>query len=184
MARRYQCHHENAAIIILFAGLRTQYIQRRDFFLDCFWEQFDVVPAVPDEGMWEGSTYYVGRRKSRISSEVNVKKEFPDDTPLFSLVPPTSGMFIWIQIHLGHHPLYPSHGSKALETKLWLTLNDSGLLLAPGSLFATDSEVQLRSDRGHFRASFSNAKLDDLREAVRIFATVLESFFEDSKTEY
>jgi len=155
-----------------------QYTQRRDFFVDCLWERFDLTPTVLAEGIWNGSNVYVAKRKHRDSLEVEEKKGSSESHALFSFVPPTSGMFVWLQMHFEHHPLFPSHGSKALETKLWLALAEAGLLLASGGAFAGGPEVQLTSDLGHFRISFSQVEPMDLNKALDIFASVLESFYE------
>lgn len=159
-------------------GVREQYTHRRDFFVDCLAERFDLIPSTSTEGIWSGSKVYIAYRTCNSPSNVKSTKLSSETQPLFSFVPPTSGMFTWLQMHFEHHPLFPSHGSKALETKLWIALAEAGLLFGPGSMFASEGKVQLGSDVGHFRISFSNAELVDLEKAVDIFASVLQTFHE------
>jgi aromatic amino acid aminotransferase I len=95
-------------------GLRTEYTQRRDFFVDCISEQFRLTPVLiaSENGpkIWSGKTAYIARPKyehlkainrqgriggGRTRSKSLDEKMDPEKT-ILSFVPPTSGMFIWV----------------------------------------------------------------------------------------
>ncbi|KAF8640115.1 hypothetical protein AX17_001351 [Amanita inopinata Kibby_2008] len=180
-------------------GLRMQYRQRRDFFVDCLWEQFDLGLGMSSEGAWTGCTVLTARQKhTKPKGPVGEKTLFnPVSNPVyFSFVPPTSGMFVWLRMHFEHHPLFPSSGSGELETNLWTALAEAGVLFGPGkfhtrefyekldkartnqgNMFVAQPEPETSSGFGHFRVSFSNAEFTELKSAVKIFASVLEDFW-------
>jgi aromatic amino acid aminotransferase I len=82
---------------------------------------------------------------------------------MFSFVPPTSGMFVWVcgqvlQISpWTDSSLFTSQGQRALETKLWVALAEAGALVGPGWMFSCDPVINDTPGQGHFRISFSNA---------------------------
>ena len=83
-------------------GLRTEYTLRRDFFLDQLSEQFHLHPVYVAQGGWAGSTAYVARAKPKHirsltgGGDVADEKGVFGEKPLFSFVPPTAGMFVWV----------------------------------------------------------------------------------------
>ncbi|KDQ64466.1 hypothetical protein JAAARDRAFT_201799 [Jaapia argillacea MUCL 33604] len=161
-------------------GLGAQYKMRRDYFIDCLLDEFDVKPSVATEGCWTGCDVYVAFSKPPSQGSVMSEKSVALRKPLFSFVPPTSGMFVWLKIHFQS---YPSYGDRdeTLEMKLWVALAEAGVVLGPGWFFAADIEDSPDGARdGHFRISFSNAELDDLKKATQIFARIVGEFFDTS----
>lgn len=65
------------------------------------------------------------------------------DKPIFSFLPPVSGMFVWLEVDLTANPgfaeLRDSGKTDEPETdflrSLWEQLADHGVLLAPGSYY-------------------------------------------------
>lgn len=81
---------------MIFTGLGTQYTLRRDYFLDCLDDEFDLQLALARDGIWEGRDYYLASTKS---SAKQISEKF-DRKIMFSFVPPTSGMFVWVRAFL------------------------------------------------------------------------------------
>jgi len=148
-------------------GLGAEYTRRRNFFLDCLVENFHLEPGLTSKGGFKGFNVYfasINKEKGHIQG------------PIFSFIPPTSGMFVWIQFHFDSHPNVTEVEEKSLERRLWIALADAGVLFGPGEIFAADLS-QGEVDYGHFRISFSNAEYSDLRKAVDIFTRVVKDFF-------
>ncbi|EJD01652.1 PLP-dependent transferase [Fomitiporia mediterranea MF3/22] len=164
-------------------GLRAEYTQRRDFFIDELMEYFDIRPMYVAQGSWAGCTALVARPRTRSQSRANnVSSEKQDfafgEKPIFSLVPPSSGMFVWLKIHFENHPSFRAPEDKAtLEVKLWTKIADSGVLIGPGWMFAATDEIQQEAE-GHFRIAFSNAEYDVMKKAIQVMHDVLLDFFE------
>lgn len=80
---------------------------------------------------------------------------------MFSFVPPTAGMFVWLKIHLENCPRVAGEDEEPLEVQLWATIAEAGVLLGPGWIFSTDTVTggPLFSDHGHFRIAFSDAQV-------------------------
>jgi aromatic amino acid aminotransferase I len=161
-------------------GLRTEYQQRRDFFIDCLAEEFHlhVVPAAA--GVWEGCIVYQASSKVKKSTRMTEKYSARNRT-MFSFVPPVAGMFVWMRLHLDQHPSFAPGDEDTLETKLWTKLAENGVLFGPGWVFAANAmaEGSHNNDSGHFRISFSNAEFADLKKAVTIFGRVIREFFQE-----
>ena len=79
---------------MIFIGLGTQYTLRRDYFIDCLEDEFDLQLAFARDGIWEGRDYYLASAKSTAKQ---TSEKF-NKTIMFSFVPPTSGMFVWVRI--------------------------------------------------------------------------------------
>jgi|ERR1700676_4632863 hypothetical protein len=77
---------------MLFAGLGTQYRLRRDHLIDCLDDEFDLQLSSARNGLWEGCDYYLASAKS---SSTQMSEKVSSKT-MFSFVPPTSGMFVWV----------------------------------------------------------------------------------------
>jgi len=162
--------------MILIAGLGRQYTLRRDHFIDCLDDEFDLRLSPARNGVWEGCDYYLASKK--FNSNQTIEK-FGRKT-MFSFVPPTSGMFVWIKLHLENVPSSGhSDDDESLEIQLWTKLAKAGVLLAPGWFFSADLITGSHSTNaeGHFRISFSNSEFDDMRKAITIFGKVLREFF-------
>ncbi|RXW11690.1 hypothetical protein EST38_g14165 [Candolleomyces aberdarensis] len=162
-------------------GLQNQYIVRRDYLLDCLADEFDLRmgPAPCDVDCFSGCDVYTAYPKSNRS--IMSEKQRLTDEPLFSFVPPTSGMYVWLKLHLDRHPKHGMMNYNDLELALWKELAEAGVLFGPGHMFAADATVQEPEDEGHFRISFSNAEFDDLKKAISIFSRVIAKFFRPSK---
>jgi aromatic amino acid aminotransferase I len=108
-------------------------------------------------------------------SDIAIEKYSRHDKPVFSFVPPSAGMFIWVSHSIGllqnmyfmifwgidkirmHFEDCPvgSPEKESLEIQLWTRLAEAGLLIAPGYIF---DPVQAANNRqGHYRFSFSEA---------------------------
>jgi len=171
-------HWKYEGYIRWLRGLGTQYTLRRDYFLDCLDDEFDLQLALARDGIWEGRDYYLASTKS---SAKQISEKF-DRKIMFSFVPPTSGMFVWLKLHFENVPSSAHEEDESLEVQLWTQLAEAGVLVAPGWFFSTDilSGSRPNDGQGHFRLSFSNAELNDMREAVKIFGKVLREFFGES----
>jgi len=75
-------------------GLRAEYTRRRNFFLDCLVENFHLEPGSSSKDGFEGfDVYFASELTTSISSEKRCI-----EGPIFSFVPPTSGMFVWVSL--------------------------------------------------------------------------------------
>ncbi|KAF5322822.1 hypothetical protein D9619_000291 [Psilocybe cf. subviscida] len=167
-------------------GLGTEYTERRNFFLDCVAERFNVVRAPKAHtARFAGSDVYFAYEKEAPTASASrwfsEKTGFADPRPtkahLFSFVPPTSGMFVWVSLNFEGHPKLADEGQQSLEMKLWVKLAEAGLLLSPGEIFSSvslpDNPQELP---GHFRLSFSFNPYDEIKRAIDIFAAELKKF--------
>ncbi|KAJ7179162.1 pyridoxal phosphate-dependent transferase [Mycena filopes] len=156
-------------------ALRLQYTLRRDYLVDCLAEEFQLTVSSGTEGMWEGAQVYTGSAKPKRSITGYFNEKAPMSSPLFSFVPPTSGMFVWLKIHFDQHPSISSMTAKDLEMKLWIELAEAGVLFGPGSMFSPTGDWSSETS-GHFRISFSNLEDEEMKKAVEIFGRVIREF--------
>ena len=138
-------------------GLRTQYRHRRDFFVDCLEEEFELLP--------EAGT--ASELLCAYPRGVSPDEKMRTRRPLLSFVPPSSGMFVWVKLYFGDVPdkRDESDGSVLTpERQFWVRLTEAGVLVAPGWFFSPDtSTVQdggmppSEADRqiGHIRISYT-----------------------------
>ncbi|KAJ7095348.1 pyridoxal phosphate-dependent transferase [Mycena belliarum] len=145
-------------------ALRLQYTIRRDYFLDCLAEEFQMTVAPGTTGMRDGSQVYTGFAKVKRNLTGYFNEKAPAPQALFSFVPPTSGMFVWIKLHFEQHPSFTTLKAKDLEMKLWI-----GAMFSPTGDYASETT-------GHFRISFSNSTNEELKKATEIFGTVIRQF--------
>jgi len=158
-------------------GLGVQYTQRRDFLVDCLADEFHLQILPGTSGVWSDCDVYGASLKPKrgIFSE----KSNPTARTLFSFVPPTAGMFVWLKLHFEHHPAFTTLGYKALEMKLWTELAEAGVLFGFGAMFSAAPVDDNTKGPGHFRISFSNLEFDEMKRAVSIFGSVLRDFMAD-----
>ncbi|KAL0949929.1 hypothetical protein HGRIS_009955 [Hohenbuehelia grisea] len=157
-------------------ALGTQYTQRRDFLLDCFSDEFHLEVEQEHKGAWKGNTVYRAYAVPR-NARAMIEKTSAR-APMFSFVPPTSGMFVWMQLHLNHHPAFPDETPVTLEMKLWEKVALAGVLFAPGRMFSCEDDGEASPvGSGHFRVSFSNVPFDTMKQAVGVFATEIRKFW-------
>ncbi|KAI0921014.1 hypothetical protein AcW1_004869 [Taiwanofungus camphoratus] len=156
-------------------GLAVQYKTRRDFFIDCLADEFHLESSPSDLGVWRGHDIYTAyARPSR--QLLILEKGY--GVKMFSFVPPTSGMFIWVVVHFENLPAIRSDPEESPEMQLWTKLAEAGLLIAPGFFFAADQEnPPAPQGDGHFRISFSSADFNGLKKAAHIFGSVIHDFF-------
>jgi aromatic amino acid aminotransferase I / 2-aminoadipate transaminase len=77
-------------------GLAVEYRTRRNFFIDSLFEAFNVEKSVGTKGVWEGMEVL----SFSLKSSDMVEKSKP--RKIFNLVPPTSGMFLWVRTTFSH----------------------------------------------------------------------------------
>ncbi|KZT24540.1 PLP-dependent transferase [Neolentinus lepideus HHB14362 ss-1] len=160
-------------------GLGTQYRSRRDFFIDTFADEFDLTLSTGEGGAWRGCDVYAASEKRDAHGE-GEKFAMTARTPLFSFVPPTSGMFIWLKVHFENHPAF-SPDDDSFEMKLWVALAEAGLIISPGWFFVADDENSPDGPNdGHYRISFSFSEFDELKKAVGILGKVVREFFKEA----
>lgn len=82
------------------AGLRTEYTTRRDFFIDCLADEFHLQPSFVTNGAWSGCTAYTARAKIGDSRAHADEKRAFGQKPLFTFIPPSAGMFVWVRASL------------------------------------------------------------------------------------
>ena len=66
-------------------GLRAQYTKRRDFFVDLLIQKFDIEIKHSSDKSSGVTVYQASLRNSQLKG------------PIFSFVPPTAGMFVWVR---------------------------------------------------------------------------------------
>jgi aromatic amino acid aminotransferase I len=139
-------------------GLRTQYKLRRDFFIDCLSDEFDLFPtpasAIP--GAWAASGDNVMVLSGYVRGSTNKEKT----RRLLSFVPPSAGMFVWMELYFGDAPDKSDEDGSVLtpERQFWERLADAGVLTAPGWFFSPAvGQTLYDADRqvGHLRLSFT-----------------------------
>ncbi|KAF8915874.1 pyridoxal phosphate-dependent transferase [Mucidula mucida] len=158
-------------------ALRLQYQARRDFFLDSLATEFHLDLAIGTLGQRQGARVcYASLKPQRVFSE---KAALQGSTkPVFSFIPPSSGMFVWLKLHLEDFVTSPlsTLGYKQLEMKLWAELAEAGVLFGPGYIFsAADVSDDMHGD-GHFRIAYSSASEEEVKKAVTIFGAVIRKF--------
>ncbi|KAF7352816.1 Aminotran-1-2 domain-containing protein [Mycena venus] len=158
-------------------ALRLQYTMRRDFFVDCLAEEFQLTVAPGTTGsMWEGSQVYRGFAKPQRSLTGYFNEKAPTmSNPMISFVPPTSGMFVWLKVHFEQHPSFKTMGAESLELQLWTEIAEAGVLFGPGAIFSATGDWSSETS-GHFRVSFSNLENDEMKKAVEIFGKTIRKF--------
>lgn len=158
-------------------GIRNQYTERRNFLMDCMHEEFSLQASYTEKGILDGALVYLARNKSYLPgrSYSDEKSNVDYGNVVFSVVPPTSGMFVWVRVNFENHANYSPEFAKTLEMKLWTDIAEAGVLFAPGWMFNA-SGVETPHE-GHYRISFSNASTEDMRRALQIFAQVIRKFF-------
>ncbi|KAG8886707.1 hypothetical protein FRB99_004359 [Tulasnella sp. 403] len=119
-------------------GLQKQYTDRRNLLLDHLLATFDISEE-HDDSFLGGNKVYVARdKRPSWTLEPKLEEKKGKDT-WFTFIPPTSGMFIWVRVHLVNHPAYGKSldDPTSLEAQLFDKLARSGLLVGPGWIFST-----------------------------------------------
>ena len=123
-------------------GLRAQYRHRRDFFVDCLADEFDLIstPAPAVSSRWASATVVSDHTFMVLfayawGGSVHEKTMWH---PLLSFMPPSSGMYVWLELYFGEVPdkMDDEDGSvKTPEHQFWERLADAGVLAVPGWYF-------------------------------------------------
>ncbi|KAL1972799.1 hypothetical protein VTN31DRAFT_6341 [Thermomyces dupontii] len=91
-------------------------------------------------------------------------------------VPPSAGMFQWIEVDWHKHPGYKQGLSHdAIEESIFKAAIAEGALLTRGSWFRADRTIP--EEKMFFRATYAAAPADKIEEAIRRFATGLRKEF-------
>jgi len=162
-------------------GLCTQYKHHRDLFVDCFAEEFELLPAPGDDP----ALLCAYPRESIGSGSLDEKAR--SMRPLLSFVPPSSGMFVWVTLYFGDVPdrLDESDGSVLTpEYQFWRRLAEADVLVAPGWIFAPETHrlhghaapSEAGRQIGHMRLSYSSTDMEAACQGVKIFAQTLKEF--------
>ncbi|KAH9943153.1 PLP-dependent transferase [Epithele typhae] len=156
-------------------GLAVQYKARRDFLLDALSEEFSMRESVGTAGSWTGCTVYTASVKPKRFEmyEKTMQQE------LFSIVPPSAGMFLWVRLHFENIPGFKSGDEASLEMKFWEQLAEAGVLVGPGTYFASDAD-DVSPVEGHLRIAFSYASQEEMIKAVKIYSDVIRKFFQEA----
>jgi len=168
-------------------GLQTQYTIRRDFFVDCIFDEFELRPNSDPAlaaSFGAGQPVLTAYKKTQGNQEMQ-EKAAAAKTPLFSFVPPTAGMFVWLKFHLKEDATSGSDEpeGETIDEKVWNDLAEHGLLVVPGLVFAAVPEdgssaqnTDFARDEMNFRLSFSMGKMEDMKSGVKILAQVLGNY--------
>ncbi|KAH8094916.1 PLP-dependent transferase [Cristinia sonorae] len=151
-------------------GLAVEYEVRRNFLLDTLASEFHLRPTLGVQGIWKGLEVFVAYAKPDGS------EKFGYGNKLFSIVPPTSGMFLWVKLHFDDLHNFQPGDEESLEMQMFIKLAESGVIVAPGWLFAGNPADPPEPGSGHFRIAFSNADPENFKKAVDIFSKVLRDF--------
>ncbi|KAM5534779.1 hypothetical protein V8D89_011495 [Ganoderma adspersum] len=158
-------------------GLAVEYATRRDLLIDALQDEFNLQVSVGTAGSWKNCVVYTASSKPRRGDAMSEKAAlFAQSKPLFSLVPPTAGMFIWLKMLWENVPGFKEGDEETLEVQLWIKLAEAGVLVGPGRYFAHNEE-QVSPVEGHFRMSFSFSSEADFKKAAKILAEVVSEFF-------
>ncbi|GAA5915028.1 hypothetical protein JCM6882_006760 [Rhodosporidiobolus microsporus] len=171
------------------SNLRQQYQIRRDGLCGAIAEVFTALPAsssatgIPGA---EGIAVY--------PPGTNAQDVKPDQLPLFSLVAPTGGMFLWCRFYLAGARRFReltadeavADPEKTFIDELFLALAENSVLLTPGSYYvpyiSADKETTkargAEEQIGYFRFAFSTATSEEMLEGIRRLEQVVKKYWE------
>ena len=124
-------------------GLRAQYKHRRDFFLDCLEEEFELLQEPGTASGGPAKLIWAYPRGSGCGASPAEKMR--SMRPLLSFVPPSSGMFVWVKLYFGDVPdkRDESDGSVVTpERQFWQLLAEAGVIVAPGWIFSPETYTE------------------------------------------
>ncbi|GAA5843364.1 hypothetical protein JCM11251_002460 [Rhodosporidiobolus azoricus] len=170
------------------SNLRTQYQIRRDGMCAAISSVFTALPAsssatgIPGA---EGIAVY-----SPNTDPSSVKE---DQLPLFSLVAPTGGMFLWCRFYLAGASRFRELASdgktmdpeKTFVDELFLALAQNSVLLTPGSYYVPyiSQEKETTKARGaeeqigYFRFAFSLSTNEEMLEGIKRLEQVVKQYW-------
>jgi aromatic amino acid aminotransferase I len=94
---------------------------------------------------------------------------------IVSWIPPTAGMFHWIEVDWKQHPDYPHKNLEQIEDEIFNTIIAHGTLLMKGSWFIAERAVP--SETMFFRATYAAARFGQIDEAIRRLGNALRVSF-------
>ncbi|KAI0278621.1 pyridoxal phosphate-dependent transferase [Russula aff. rugulosa BPL654] len=157
-------------------GLREQYKLRRDFFVDCLAEEFDLIPtpASTISGGWAAAV--AGGDHMVLSAYRRGEKS----RPLLSLVPPS-------RVYVPDKTDEEDGSVLTPERQFWIRLIKAGVLTAPGWVFSPTAYAELGGSVsplgeegrqvGHLRFSYTPTNVSgDNAPGINIFARTLREF--------
>ncbi|KAL4247015.1 Class-I pyridoxal-phosphate-dependent aminotransferase-like protein [Abortiporus biennis] len=161
-------------------GLAVEYTHRRNFLIDSLAEEFHIRKSIGTQDVWNGLEVYDAYLKPIQNTSGDISEKFDIGTKMFSFVPPTSGMFVWIQLHFDNFPsLKDDDDDKTYEMKLWEALAEEGLLIAPGWFFSAHVDQAPPKKVGNFRIAFSFGDEETMKKSTAIIGKVFREFFKD-----
>uniref|UniRef100_D8Q4E7 Aminotransferase class I/classII large domain-containing protein n=1 Tax=Schizophyllum commune (strain H4-8 / FGSC 9210) TaxID=578458 RepID=D8Q4E7_SCHCM len=121
-----------------------------------------------------------------ISETYTVRRNWMRTQRLFRFVPPSSGMFLWIDVDLRAHPAWDRisapdtlglPGEEVWATAFWRKLLDARILLAPGTYnkpWQGEGRSAMANVPGHafFRLTYSSTPQEEMDEGIRRMAQV------------
>ncbi|ORY69318.1 pyridoxal phosphate-dependent transferase [Leucosporidium creatinivorum] len=168
---------KNSGYLHWLSNLRDQYTLRRNHLIDSLASSFDLRPA--------GSTAIP-------NAEGLVAFLEGSEIPVFSFVPPTGGMFLWLKFYLTESPNFKSFSAEedpeqAFMTHLFEELaTKATILLVPGAYYSPwqgkdKTTTAARGEElgvGYFRVAYSMATNEEMEEGVRRFEIVIRKEWE------
>ena len=110
-------------------------------------------------GAWTGCVVHTASAKPRRGRAMSEKaRSVGGQQEMFSFVPPSAGMFLWLRLHFENAPGFRAGDEETMEIKLWTSLAEAGVLVGPGRYFAAEDDGASPVE-GHFRISFSFASV-------------------------
>ncbi|CAI6068372.1 unnamed protein product [Clonostachys chloroleuca] len=164
-------------------NLRLQYMRRRDCMIDAFSQHFQLVPAA----------------KSGIPDAFGIvafllHSDGQGTTPIFSFVPPSGGMFIWVNFYLSKNPRFKQLQADSsiadpedkFSGELWRQWIDAKVLLVPGWYYHPWQGEDKKSTKAraatpetsNFRFSYSMPSEEEIQQGVERFASVVKHSWE------
>ncbi|KAL1724222.1 pyridoxal phosphate-dependent transferase [Schizophyllum commune] len=123
-----------------------------------------------------------------ISETYTVRRNWMRSQRLFRFVPPSSGMFLWIDVDLRTRPAWERisaadtlglPGEEVWATAFWRKLLDARILLAPGTYnkpWQGEGRSAMANVPGHafFRLTYSSTPQEEMDEGIRRMAQVFQ----------
>lgn len=108
-----------------------------------------------------------------------------DAPKMFDFTWPTGGMFVWVEMKLGSHPLHGKVEDSRLSRALWVlwTTKPYLVLVSPGTIFAPTEEIRKARAWSFFRLCFAAVDEADLAGISRRFVDGVERFWAIKRTE-
>ncbi|KAF8524564.1 PLP-dependent transferase [Hysterangium stoloniferum] len=158
-------------------GLQGEYTARRDYMVDCIFELFDVQHASPEFSAYGAGlpiyTAYLKRPNGKLA--MTEKQRYSGKTALFTFVPPSAGMFVWLKFSIKNGIVLED--GETLSEHLYVDLANNGLVVALGDFFVAEpSTTKDFTQEVTFRLSFSLVTQDAMRKALEILADVLQKY--------